>query len=502
MKKVNIIVLFLLIAFTVFTLSINAQNSDEWLKEASKPYSGITINMIGEALPPLESLNRLKEEFTALTGIKVEIEQFAIDQVIAKTTADFVAGTGIYDCFLNPHVMLAQNAENKWVQPLEIFMQNKNITDPNFSLEKDISNQDWLNDCFAYKGKLYGVPFSTHTIFYEWRHDLFNHPKERENFKAKYGYELPLPAITMEQLRDCAEFFTREKGAELGDEILDHDVYGMTLAGKRHVSTLWNFFNVLYAFNGQVIDSPTGDDYGPIVINSEEGVKALTYYKDMMDNFCPPGSTTYTWDEQLAAIQSGLALQSLLWADAAYAISEDPSQSQVIGKIAYSGVPIATRKSTNLHGWAIFIPSSSKNPEAAWLFLQWTQRPEVQAELMSHGSISLSTSAYQDPKVYKLTYAPAHYFIQNGKVLEINGKKAFLEPGSPWGLPKEYYETPDPITGELAPAIFKLDRFPEHVVMDDILQKYINACLSGQYTPKEALDKACEEIKKKIPKLK
>jgi len=493
MKKVNIIVLVLLITFTVFTLSINAQNSDEWLKKASKPYSGITIHMIGEATAAVNSLSQYKEKFTEITGINVELEQYAIDQVIEKTTADFVAGTGIYDCFLNPHVRLAQNAENGWVQSLDKFMQNKNITDPNFNMEKDISNQDWLNACFAYKGTLYGVPFSVHTILYMYRWDLFENPKERENFKAKYGYELPSPAITMDQLRDLAEFFTREKGEKLGDEILDHNVYGMALCGKRHISTLWNFFNVLYAFNGQVIDSPTGDDYGPIVINSEEG---------MMDNFCPPAGTTYTWDEQLAAIQSGLSVQILEWADTAYFISEDPSQSKVVGKIAYSGIPIATRKSTNLHGWAMFIPSSSKNPEAAWLFLQWTQRPEVQAELMSHGSISLSESPYQDPKVSKLTYAATHYFVQNGKVLEINGKKAFMEPGSAWGLPKEYYETPDPITGELAPAVFKLDRFPEHVVMDDILEMYINACLSGKYTPKEALDKACEEIKEKIPKLK
>jgi multiple sugar transport system substrate-binding protein len=503
MKKGNIVILFLVISFIVFTLSINAQNSvDEWMKEASKPYKGVTIQLIGEALPPLEALNKMKEKFTALTGIKVEIEQFDMAQADEKAVADYAGETGIYDLVMTHISTVARDVQNGWIGPIEKFVQNKNITEPDFYIGRDISNLDWLNACFAYKGKLYGLPFSVHTLIYDWRVDLFEHPKERENFKAKYGYELPLPAITMDQLRDLAEFFTRKKGEKLGDEILDHDVYGMTLCGKRHISTVYNFKNVLYCFNGRIIDAPTGYDYGPVVINSEEGVKALTYYKDLFDNFCPPGSAMYTWDEQLAAIQSGLAVQALLWADAAFAISEDPSQSKVIGKIAYSGMPIAARKSANLNGWAMCIPTSSKNQEAAWLFMQWAQHKEVQAEMMSTGSISLSDSAYQDPRVYKLTYAPTHYFITHHKILEINGKKAFREPGSAWGLPKEYAEAPDPLTGELFPTAFDSPRFPETAVIDNILSIYLNACLTGQYSPKEALDKAAEEIKAKIPKLK
>jgi multiple sugar transport system substrate-binding protein len=503
MKKVNIITLFLIVSFLLFTLSSSAQNpEDEWLVEAAKPYKGVTLHMIGEALPPLDALKQKSVEFTELTGIKVEFEMFAMDEADEKAIADYVAGTGIYDITMTSNSTVSRDAENGWLEPVETFIDNKKITSPNFYIGMDISNLEWLNGNFEYKGKLYGLPFSFHTLIYDWRVDLFEHPEEREKFKAKYGYELPVPAINMDQLRDLSEFFTRKKGEKIGDEILDHDVYGITLCGKRHIATVFNFKNVLSAFNGKIIDAPTGFDYGPVVINSEEAIRALIYYKDLYDNFCPPGSDTYTWDEQLAAMQSGLAVQTLLWADACYAISEDPSQSRVVGKVAYSGMPIAARKTTNLNGWALCIPSASKNKEAAWLFLQWTQRKEVQAEIMANGSISLSDSAYQDPKVYKLTYAPSHYFITHARILELDGKKAFREPGSAWGLPKEYAETPDPLTGELFPAAFDQPRFPEAVVIDDILARYINGCLVGQYVPEVALDKAAEEIKNKIPKLK
>src|SRR5690606_38289684 len=217
-------------------------------------------------------------------------------------------------------------------------------------LKRDISNQEWLNTMAAYKGKLYGVPFTVHTIFLFWRWDLYEHPEERAAFKAKYGYDLPSPPVTLDQLKDTAEFFTRKAGEKLGDEILAHDTYGMTLAGKRHISTVYNWMNVLYAYDGQTVDSPGHFDYGPVIVNSEEAVKSLEYYKWLVDNTCPPGTVTYTWDEQLAAIQTGLATSALLWADAAYATSEDASQSSVVGKIAYSGTPIGARKITNMNG--------------------------------------------------------------------------------------------------------------------------------------------------------
>ena len=41
------------------------------LEEASKPWRGQTLQLIGEALPPLEALEELKHEFEEATGVKV-----------------------------------------------------------------------------------------------------------------------------------------------------------------------------------------------------------------------------------------------------------------------------------------------------------------------------------------------------------------------------------------------------------------------------------------------
>jgi multiple sugar transport system substrate-binding protein len=476
--------------------------AQQWsLKEAAAPYSGKTIRIIGEALAPLESLNQQKAAFEQETGIKVEVEQHAFDQVIQKTTADFVGRTGYYDAILNPHVRVPSLIANDWIQPIDKYLSDPKLANPDFNLESTVLSKNWLMASVGQEGKLYGVPFSSHTIYLNWRWDLFEHPAEQEAFKAKYGYDLPSPPVTMQQLWDTSEFFTRKAGANVAGTPLAQDLYGITLAGKRHISMLWNFYNVLYAFDAKVVESDTGPEYGQVVINSDAAVEALTFYKDLITKFGPSGSSNYTWDEQLAAMQSGLAAQALLWADASYAISHDEKQSQVVGKVAYSGTPIGKRKIVNLHQWGMFLPTTSKSPEAAWLFLQWTQQPEVQAKLMSTGSISMMKAAYQTPEVQKLVYGPTNYFLLSGEVLEVGGKPAYREPGQPWGLPKSYADAPDPVTNSPQPVIFKLENFPEYPVVEEILQKNLSAVLADQMSPKEGLDRSVEEIYREVPAL-
>ncbi len=46
------------------TLFANIGTADAWsLEEAAAPYKGTTIRTIGEALPPLEAMDKLKSKF-------------------------------------------------------------------------------------------------------------------------------------------------------------------------------------------------------------------------------------------------------------------------------------------------------------------------------------------------------------------------------------------------------------------------------------------------------
>ena len=182
-------------------------------------------------------------------------------------------------------------------------------------------------------------------------------------------------------------------------------------------------------------------------------------------------------------------------------MAHDEEQSTVAGKIAFSGTPIGARKIVNLHQWGMFIPTGSKNPEAAALFLQWTQRPDVQAKLMSTGSISLTESAYHEPFVKALDYAAANHYLLSGRVPEYDGEPAYRQAGEAHGVPRSYVDAVDPVTGDSQPVIFKLENFPEYATVEEILMKHLSAVLAGQKEAKEGLDEAVEEIYAEIPAL-
>ena len=155
---------------------------------------------------------------------------------------------------------------NGWAQPLETYLNDPALADPNFAVVDQVLSEDWMNASLAHEGKLYGVPFSAHTIYLNWRYDLFENADEQAAFKAKYDYDLPSPPITLQELWDTSEFFTRASGESLAGQVLEQPIYGITLSGKRHVSMIYNFYNILYAYDGKVVDSTSGPEYGPLVI--------------------------------------------------------------------------------------------------------------------------------------------------------------------------------------------------------------------------------------------
>ena len=57
---------------------------NKWLKDAAKPFKGKKIRYTSEATPPTVVLDKLKGEFTEITGIEVEIEIVPLEQVLAN----------------------------------------------------------------------------------------------------------------------------------------------------------------------------------------------------------------------------------------------------------------------------------------------------------------------------------------------------------------------------------------------------------------------------------
>jgi len=474
------------------------EQEGEWtLAKAAEPWKGETIHIIGEALPPLEALQELKGEFEEITGVEVVIEGLGHEEAVEKVTLDFAGQTGVYDVVLQPHRALGKLVENGWVRPVGEFYDDATLRNPNFSFEGDLLNQEWFRETCTYKDKIYGLPFHFISMYLWYRFDWFEHPDEQAGFKDKYGYDLPSPPVTWDQYRDTAEFFTRKAGETLAGETLESDIYGHAWGAARHVSTWYDFLNVLYSMGGRDIQLPDnrGDSYGEVVINSPEAKQTLEFIIDMIQ-FAPPGVLSYTWDEKQAAQQSGLVAMAIQWDDATFAV-EDSSQSDVAGKISYSGVPIGKEKITQIEGWSYFIPNSSKKPELAWLFIQWAMGTDVQIAQMKLGGESALKSTYEDAEVQQIPYVPTGVYLKTAGEWVISTRQV----GDPTGVgvPESYVNAENPATGDTSVTIVAKPTFPEEERLTETIILLVNQAVGGELTIDEALAKLETDLKEILP---
>lgn len=458
----------------------------EWnLAEAAAPWKGETLRFIGESLPPLEALDRVKGEFEEITGVNVVIEQYGQEEVNEKTMADFVGKTQIYDMILSPHRQLGMYVENDWLLPLDEFLGNEKLHDPKFDIEGGaILNDRWWQEVSWYKDKLYGLPFHFIAMYTWYRWDLMENPIEQEAFKAKYGYELPSPPVTTQEVYDVAEFFTRKKGEMLCGEVLQEDIYGITLMGKRHVSTWYNILNALYIFGAREIYADHGYEYGEIGINAPEAIEALDYYKSLA-KFCPPGLLSADWDASQSNMQQGIAVMGWEWDDAVGAV-ENPDESVVYGKIAYTGLPIKNEKAVGIEGWNYCIPKYSKKPELAWLFMQWAMGTTTQKAQMATGGQSAVAAVYNDPEIIEKPYVPTAAYLKTGGEKVLGVRDPNRKDG--WGIPQAYMEAINPKTGDTSVTLVNKPTFPEQQEIVDAILLAASKILADEASTKDALD--------------
>ncbi len=434
-----------LIVGTMAAVMLQVAHAAAWtLEEAAKPYSGTTIRMVGEALPPLEALAKLAPQFEQATGIKVEVEMYEHSEAVNKVQLDLNSQRGRYDVIIQPHREMGKFATNGHLLDIAPFMADTALRDPTFKPEEQLYQGAW-KEISWYDGKMYGFPFTVLNMFMWYRSDLLADAKEKEGFKAKYGYDLA-PAQDWDQYRDIAEWFNRP----------DQGLYGTALQGKRHEALWYEWLNFLYSFGGDVLDVKSGSQCGPVIVNSPEAIASLDYYRSLLA-YSPPDSLNYFWDDVMALMQQAKVAELIMWNDATYAVSVDETASTVVGKVGFDIVPQGKGgKIGQLEGWTYLIPTYSKNPQAAYLFIQWMMGYDRQLEQHLNGGASSRPDVYESAEVQKLPYAKASMASNE------------------YGKPKA--------------------TLPQSAEMTDILVRELSSSLAGEKSSKEALDASAKEI--------
>jgi sorbitol/mannitol transport system substrate-binding protein len=142
-------------------------------------------------------------------------------------------------------------------------------------------------------------------------------------------------------------------------------------------------------------------------LTSEPWKKAVNFYVDLLKHYGPPGSSSNSFNEILSLFNQG---KCGMWIDATIAASfiTDPKQSKVADKVGFAQSPVAvTERGANwLWAWALAIPKSSKNADAAQKFIAWATSKDyikLVAKESGWGSVPTGTrkSTYANPEFQK-----------------------------------------------------------------------------------------------------
>lgn len=366
-------------------------------KEAAEPYSGTTINILDEVTPLQESMATLVSQFEEETGIKVNYELLNHFDVISRGQADMLSGRGAYDAVLLHSAQMGLLLDADVLRPVDDFLADSKLTSPDINVDDFI--EPGFSTALKHGGKQYGFLTWNYNSVYWARNDLLEHPAEKEAFKAKYGYELA-PAETLQQMRDIAEFLTRKKGETLAGETLESDFYGLVLEGIKGGSSFpmaWN--NILRNFGADIVDSQ-----GKPSFDTPQMVAALTFWAELW-KYGPPGMAEVSLIDVPTLMGQGVVAQSLAWSDFALGVDRE-GNSPHAGHFTYRGAPRNADydgpRSAETEPSPIVISKASKNPEAAYLFLQWMVDSETQKKLAEamDGAVPSRKSLWQFP-VYK-----------------------------------------------------------------------------------------------------
>ena len=297
-------------------------------------------------------------------------------------------------------------------------------------------------------GKLYAAPFYGESSMLMYRKDLTD----------KAGVSFP-ERPTWQQVADAAGKIHDPKSG----------VYGICLRGKPGWGDNMAFITTMVnSFGGQWFDMTWKPQ-----LESKPWKDAITFYVDLLKKYGPPGSSANSFNEILALYNEG---KCGMWIDATIAASfiTDPKQSKVADKVAFAQGPYtATEKGANwLWAWALAIPASTKNADAAQKFITWaTSKDYINLVAKEKGWAAVPTGTR------KSTYANAE-FLKAAK-FAVADKKA-IDSANPNDstLPKS------PYVGVQFAAI------PEFQAIGIAVGQQMSAALSGKVTVDAALKTA------------
>lgn len=397
----------------------------------------LRVKLIGGA--QYEPLYTRIEEWEAMTGATVDVlsrkNHFELDREIKQ---DIAAGTLDW-CVGSNHTSFAPQYGTIYTD------LNGVIGEATLAEFQELALKNSTVD-----GRLVQLPRHSDISNLYYKKSIFEDAENQTAFKAEYGYDLA-PPETYDQLKDQAIFFADAP-----------NFYGTQFVGKDEAIT-GRFYEMLVANGGQLFD----EDWNP-TFNSEAGVKAVQWFKDLYDaQAVPAGSLNYLWDDTGLGFASGTVALNMDWAGWA-SFFNDPENSKVAGDIGLVRAPKGDGGIRS--GWSgshtFSITETCDNQAAAASFITFLTNHDSQMIEATAGLLPTRAKVWDDAKAE---------FAANGNDFLVLVFETYAQ-----SMAEDAFTPP-----LIAPWI---------EVSNEIWPR-LQAAILGEMTPQEALDEAADEAR-------
>ncbi len=361
--------------------SLSSPAQQAFLKDVGKHFRGTRLRIVTEDTPPSRATKAIMEkEFIPLTGIEVEWDQFSLDKVLSKVTADTSRQIGRHDIFYLDQAWIGRFCDDM-VSPLAL-MDKPDLAYPDYRFDDFLA--PLVENAATYQGKLAAIPYDIAIFITMYRKDIFR----------QLGLQVP---------KTVHEYLHVVKTV---NKAMSPRVYGTTgqwRAGHYGLEchmTMW-----LWAFGGSIFNAD-----GSCAISDSRAKEAMEFMMEL-GKYMPPGVTEWDWHGEADSFRSGRSAIYSSWGEF-FPSFDDPATSKIVGlaEAAPCPHPIALKKKSDCAfdetpgvshqgGSSLGISKYSRNIEAAWIFLQWATSAEVtlRACLMGGGASLIRRSSYSHP---------------------------------------------------------------------------------------------------------
>jgi multiple sugar transport system substrate-binding protein len=342
---------------------------------------------------PANYLQELVNDYTKETGVKVTVQTTPWPDFQTKAFTEFNAHGDAYDLVVGDSQWLgAGSTQGHYVELTKFFKDHK---------LNEVMAPATIKYYAEYPGgssKYWAIPLEGDAIGWAYRKDWFEDPKEKQAFKAKYGYDLDVPK-TYAQLRDIAEFFYRPDQKRYGVALYTDNSYDAMAMGVE---------SAIFSYGGELGDYSSYKVKG--VTNSKEAADGLEMYKELY-KFTPPGWGKTFFVEDNQAITGGLAAMSMNFFAFFPALVNKASNpyADVTGFFANPAGPTGKRFAA-LGGQGISVVAYSKKQDQAMKFLEWFIKDETQKKWAKLGGYTCSQAVLKSKEFQEATpYNKAFY---------------------------------------------------------------------------------------------